>query len=691
LLIEKERLQIVDVQEVIATDTRAPDYFQTQLTILGSPSLAMRVIQDLHLDEHPAFAPETEGESLSAIVQAALADVVGALRKETLTSPEIEDESLYSILKAYLERLEIVPIGRSRVVNVSFASHDPALAAQVANAHAEAYIERLFSMKLSASKGAGQWIQGRLDEALQKLKMSKEALQTFLEREKIVLMPTMSAAGSGAEESPLGRMLSGMNADLAAARTERIGLETLLQQVKDISNTAYMMQSFPQVIENPFIQGLKARYVELNREYVALAKKYGPRHQRMVVVQDEIEDLEKRLSSEVGKIVNSIEIKLKQARAREASLTDELERVKEEVMGLSKKTLQLSMLQQEVESNREIYEMLLKREKETSLTSGLNTSNLFILDPATIPREPLKSQRRKALLMAVFAGLGLGLGLTLFLDYFDTAFHGPDEVKKHLGVPFLGPIGLVSGKNGKEGGSELEILREPRSHFAECMRNVGTNIVFSLPEGSQKAIVITSSNPFEGKTLIAANLAVVMAEMGRKVLLIDADMRVPRVHRLFDLPLEPGLSNLVFKTCPVRDPIQDTHVKSLKVLPAGSIPPNPVAVLSSSGMNLLTDAFKRHFDLVLFDTPPILSATDASLLGAAVDGVILVLQAATTKRDTAKRALEQLTQVKASALGVILNQVDFKRERYYYSYYSNYNYYYTPEGRKKYRRKSVQT
>jgi succinoglycan biosynthesis transport protein ExoP len=695
ILIEQEKLRVLDVEDVVSSDLSSKDYFETQVMMMASPSIARRVIQDLHLDQSPDFAPEPDDGSFRFNIRQALASVINSVvqeigpEREGLHQDEISD-SLFPTLETYLTRLKIDPLKTSRLVNISFETYDPALAAKVANAHAEAYIEKYMSLRLSASKEATRWLQSQLEEAQQKVSESEDALQSFTEKENILTLPDLSGSErKGDEENVVLNNLAALNRNLAEARTERIGLETLWHQIEALAKTPGLEESIPEISENKLIQELKMRLSELNREYVELSKKYGERHPRMVAIQEEVQGLRGRIATEVRKIAKGVEVQLEVARARENNLIDELDRVKQAGMSLNKKAVQFMALKQEVDSNRQIAEMLLNRAKETSLASGLSSSNLFVVDHAGIPQVPSKPKKKLMLVMALFAGLSLGMGLTLFLEHLDTSFHGPDEVKKYLSVPFLGPVGYL-GKIDKETGSELEVIRDPRSHFSECLRNVATNIIFSLPEANQKTLVITSANPFEGKTLIGSNLAVLLAEMGRKVLLIDADMRVPRVHQIFKIPLDPGLSNLVFRTCPLEDPIRDSQVNLLRVLPAGTLPPNPVAILSSSGMKWLLDQFKKNFDLILFDTPPILSAADASLLGGAVDGVVLVMRAASTKREIAKRALEQMNHVRARVLGTILNQVDFKREHYYYSYYSHYNYYYTPEGRKKYRRRGGQ-
>jgi succinoglycan biosynthesis transport protein ExoP len=696
LLMEQEKRRVLDVPEVQPTHLLAPDYLPTQVLILERPSLALEVIEKLHLDQHQDFIEKKGEGSFPLNIREALAKVIARVipenkqEQEKFPRADTVGDPLFPTIKAYMARLSIKTMKNSRLVTVSFSSHDPVLAARVANAHVAAYMGRNQSMQLDATKSATQWLESQLAEAQEHLRTSEETLQKFQEQEDILSLAILSSKGGGEEGNILLGKLAELNSSLTQAHTERIALETLLHQLQELSKTPGLMESIPEVSGNDLIKSLKVQYAELNQEYLELKKKYGQRHPSMVAVNDELRSLENRIAGEVKKIAKGVEVQYKVAKSREDSLRAALENVKASAVDLNKKAVQFLMLKQEVESNRQIYEMLIKRVKETSLTSGLDSSFVSIVESATIPHVPSVPKKKLILLIAALGGLTMGISLTFFLEHLDNTFHGADEVKKYLRSPFLGPVGLASIDKKGNGGSELLALLEPKSHFVECLRNICTNLIFSLTEPEQKTLVITSPNPYEGKTLITANLVVLLAHMGKKVLLIDADMRMPRMHHVYQIPLEPGLSNLVLSKSSITKALQRTGVSKLRVISAGTIPPDPTAILSSSKMAQRLIQFKKNFDVIIFDAPPILSATDASLLGGLVDGVILVVQAASTRRDMARRASEQLNHVRANIIGTILNKVNFKREHYYYSYYSLYNYYYTPEGRKKRRRRARQ-
>jgi succinoglycan biosynthesis transport protein ExoP len=687
VLIERYNPYVLRVQEVLPLDAWSTDYYQTQYKILESRSLAKNVVETLKLNESPEFNREPQRSLFPFNIRESVASVLNVVMAreggEESPDPGHAYDPLAPYINLYRSRLRIDPIPESRLVNISFEGHDPVLIAQVANVHAQAYIDKNLEMKLSASEDAVDWLSGRLDELKLKLKESEEALQKFREQEDIIALENVLSA-EGRQENIVAQRLAELNANLTQARTERIGLATLHSQLRELAAKPGMVESIPQVIENGFIQALKGDYVELNRQYSELQEKYGDKHPRMIALKNEMRGIQGKIASEVAKINKSLEIQKEVAIAKERSLQNALEVAKRDVMGLNKKAIEYGVLKREVDSNRQLYDMILQRAKETSLTSGLKSTNIFIVDLAEIPRAPIKPQVRRSVTMAAILSLMAGLGLALFVQYLDNTIHSPDEVRRYLNVPFLGPVGLANS-NGRSFVSELAVLREPKSKFSESLRTVRTNVVFSLIEPEQKTLMISSPGPMEGKTFIASNLAVMLAKMGRRVLLVDADMRKPRVHKIFNTSCGPGLSNVVLHKCSVKEAIRGTRLKSLKLLPAGTIPPNPSELLGSRSMVKVIDELKAYFDYLIFDTPPILAVTDAAVLGGMLDGTILVIKASETTRQCARRTIEQLLGINARVMGVVLNQVNFQKDPYY-NYYYKYDYYYTNEGQKRRRR-----
>jgi succinoglycan biosynthesis transport protein ExoP len=684
VLIERYNPQVIKVDEVLPDDVWANDYYPTQYEILKSASLAQDVIKVLHLDRHPEFNPEPEKRGLPISIRSALASVVRKVvqrEKKDVNEPSSRNNSdpLGTYVKIYLSRLDISPIRSSRLVNISFEGGDPELVAKVANEHAEAYIQKNMDMKLSATQEAVGWLGGRLAELRQSLQESREKLQRFVEREDIVTLENVLSASGGNEENILTQKVAQLNSSLSHARTERMGLETRYEQIQKASGSPKLVDSTPDVIQSPVVQSIRRELIALNRQYAENLHKFGEKHPHMLALREEINSLQSRLNVEIDRIFDSVRMQYEMAMAKEQSLEQAMQQAKSEVNELNRKAIQYGMLKQEIESNREIYEMILKRAKETSLTSALKSTNVFIVDRAEVPQAPFEPKVQRSVLIASIIALMLGIGLAFLLDYLDQTFHGPDEVERTLGVSYLGSVGLVTPDIAGSV-SELVVLKEPASGVVESLRAVRTNMLFSLAEPGPKTLLVTSPGPLEGKTFLSANLAVAMTELGRRVLLIDADLRKPRLHKIFGKPSTPGLSDLILGQCTLCDAVKDTQVKGLKLLPAGKIPRNASGTLGSGGMREFIAQLKGRFDFIIFDTPPVLTVTDAAVLTGNLDGIIFVLKAGETTRSNAKRAFKQLQNIESKVLGVVLNQVDFRRERYYYTYGAPY--YYSEERRK---------
>jgi capsular exopolysaccharide synthesis family protein len=691
LLIERENMKILDVRDVSPTNFSARDYFQTQVELLKSRDLVQEVIEKLDLKNHPEFNPNhssPKAGSLQGVVFNFLKNLMSLsadVNPQDPPPPDISSDFENELfVDAYLARLYVQPVRNTRIVNISFMAFDPVLAAQVANTHAELFIKNAIERKASASKEAIRWLRERIKEAREKLNHSTQALQSFQKKENIVSLQAPTQGEGAGEGQILAQKFTQLTTELASAKTRRIELETLLHQLKNASRDPTVLESLPQIMNNPVIRDLKVQYFNAVRDLNEARLTYGEKHPRIIALKAEIKETRDRIYREIKKVTEGIKLEYRMTLARERNLQRHLEKAKEEALELNQKSLYLQMLQQEMALNNEVYQMLLRRLKEATLASGLKTINLFIVDRAKPPINPAKPDKRKMAIIAAFLGLMLGFGIPLFFDYMDKTFHGENEVAKYLGIPFLGLVSKMRVPPGEDK-SSLVTVNSPDSHFSECLRNICTNIAFSLVDPAKNSVLVTSTNPAEGKSLIAANLAILISQYERKVLLIDADLRRPKIHDFFGIKFkEPGLSNLVTQVSEDRECIRNTHLEMLDVLPAGYLPPNPVALLSSERFRELIHRLKMQYEFIIIDSPPVLSATDASVTGVVADGVVLVIEASRTKRDHAARAVKQLRLVKAEILGAILNKVDLKKEGIYYDYYlSYYNYYSKKEKTKK--------
>jgi uncharacterized protein involved in exopolysaccharide biosynthesis len=442
ILIERFSPQVVNIQEVKNQDAFAGDYYPTQYKLLRSRALAREVIQKLELHRHEAFNPKQEKKLIQFNIRQAVASVVRAVLPKKPTEgglpPDLEgideNDPLTPYIGRYLTMLSVEPIRDSRLVNITFRGPGPTVVAQMANAHAEAYIARDLKLKRAAAEDALGWLETRLDEFKRKLQASEEALQRFQERQDIVALESILSGSGNNEESLLAQKLAELNSALTSARTERITLETVHHQLKNLSKDPRVGEVIPQVIENGLIQSLKESYIALSQQYSELRVKYGKKHPKMVALRREIKGLESRMKDEVEKIAQSVELQHEMLLAREKILEKALEGAKRDIMGLNKKAVQYGVLKREVQSNRQIYDLVLQRAKETSLTKGLKSTNIFIVDRAAVPGAMVKRPVGKNVLMAGVISLMIGIGLGIFLDHLDNTMHSPNDVKRYLGV-----------------------------------------------------------------------------------------------------------------------------------------------------------------------------------------------------------------------------------------------------------------
>ena len=681
VMIESDNPKVVDIEEVLRVNTTAQDYYQTQYGILKSKALALKVIKFLNLKENPEIGNSKNGFSLGAAFHA----MVGWLKNLTSSAqakpdPElVEDKENNSLIKSYLKRLSIEPIRQSRLVNVSFEGKDPQMVARIANAHAQLYIESNIERKFSASQEAVGWLNQRIKEEEKKLQQSEESLQAYREKQGLIDLDF------GERQGIILQSLNDLNAALTKAQTEKIEKTQLYAELQKFSGRPELVESLPAVVQNSLIQGLKANYIALSGQYSMLSQKYGPEHPNMVRLSSEMQGVRGKIAQEVGKIAQSIETEARLAADKEKAILAAMEAKKKEALDLNQKQIKYDVLKREADTTRALFESLLKRAKEATVTEGLNVTNIVVVDPARVPETPVKPKKLQNFFLALIGGLTLGIGLAFFLEYLDYTIKTPNDVEHYLKIPLLGVVGSFTRETPEtpdQAKQELIAHYDPKSTFAEAFRTIRTNLLFSNPDAEKRIILITSAVPLEGKTSIASNLAVTFAQTEKKVLLVDADMRKPRVHKVFKIERGEGLSGFPAN---LETAIRNTDIPTLKIMTSGTRPPNPAELLNSKKMEEFIKKAKEQFDVVILDAPPILSVVDAAIISSLADGVVLVVKAFATPRPSIIQAIRQLSEINANIFGCVLNDVNFEKESYHYSsyqYYHNYYYYSEEEGRK---------
>ncbi len=679
ILIEKETPNVLSFKEVLALDTADTDYYQTQYTILQSRTIAEEVLRRLgRMDQLGQAQPARFS------IRSLLSGLLNAIRRRKPLSEEAQqrirkqqaiDEFLYSTI-------EIEPIKGSRLVDVSARSLDPELAARIANTLVEVYIEQNLEAKLNASKDAAGWLGKQLDAAQEKVAASETALQKYKEQHQIISLED--------RQNIVMQKLSELNTAVNNARIKRIAVETQYHQIQEYvdsgantldSAALKKLESISLVINNSLIQRLKVELSTLEGELSELRKKFRPKHPTVIALNSQIASVRSRINAEIKSIMTSIINEFELAVAQEHELQAELEAQKREALDLNQKAITYGVLEREVQSNKRIYNELQQRTKETSVTEQLETSNIRIIDRADIPNYPVAPRKKLNIFLAMLVGAVLGTALAFFFEYLDNSIKTPDDVKQYLDIPFLGFIPKVAPNTlpatAKSPSADTIVALEPKSTASEAYRSLRTNVMFSSLEHGP-LLLITSAGPTEGKSITVANLAITMAQSGSKTLIVDCDLRKPRMHQIFNIAGgEGGLTNMIanFGTNGTRITVKRTKIANLDIIPCGKIPPNPSELLGSERTKFLLHALARKYDKILIDSPPVTVVTDPVILSQVAGGVVMVIRAGETRRDMVRRAKEQLQTVGAHIIGGVLNSVNLQQDHYYYySYYHNYYY-----------------
>lgn len=685
VIIEKENPNVLSFEEVMAVDASDTEYYQTQYKIIESRKIARKVIEKLNLAQHPVFAP-TDSQERSWVAQAKASvqetlsgwkqSVFTLLRTSDRLQPEIKEGSDdQNLVNAFLGRVQVEPVRNSRLVQVRFECRDPQLAARVANTIAKSYMQHNLDMKLSAVRDATEWLNQRVQEEREKVEGAELRLQEYKEQYGIV------TGFSSESEQITAQKLAEINRQVVEAEARRVEAETRYNQTREMLDRGVPIDSIPAILNNGLIQSMKQSEVELSKKLAELSGRYGPNHPKIKALKSELKTLGQKKRAEINKVINSLQNEYQVALAREKSLKQSLTQLKQEAQSLNQKAIAYGVLKREAESARQMYDLLIKRFKETSMTEEIKTGNIRIMDQAEVPKNPIKPAAKRNLLLSLVLGLMLGVGGSFFLEYLDNTLKTPDDVKKYMGIPYLAPVPFFDFDSSQEGYPELVAFNTPKATVSEAFRGLRTSLLYSAAEHPPQVIMVSSVGPKEGKTLCSANLAVTMAQFGSKVLLVDCDLRRPRVHKIFQIDRDTGLTNILAGSAEATNVIRNTVVENLQVIASGPIPPNPSELLGSHRMSKLIEIMRKHYDRIIFDSTPVTAVTDASMLSNLVDGTVLMIRAGVTTREVTRNALNTLKLMNTKVLGTVLNAVDMGRESYYY--YQYYYYYYGEDNEKK--------
>ena len=670
------RVQIQDERTVQVGSLNANDfwqesepYYRTQYAIMASRGLARRVVRKLNLQGNPLFngtAPPPR-DPLSIARQARAS--ASAWARGLISSPApvvaapAPDESAQEarLISAFLGGLEVLPEAATRLVRISYKHSNPQFAALAANTVAEEYTQQNIDQRLANTDKTLNWLGEELKRYEQQLSDSEAALSQYREQ---------NDAGSLDEKQNLvGNRLNQLNDTLTTARNQRLTKQAIYEQLKGADPNDEAVDNFPVVGSNTGVVDAKNTLATLAAQQQSLAARYLPGNPKMVEIGSQVDNARRRLVAERTKVLENIRNEYSALVTQERSFSQQLGEQQARVNDLDKKGGNYNILKRKADSERTVYQTLLQQQKELAVVANSRANNVQVMDKAEVPGAPILPNPRKDWISAIMAGVTIALGLAFGIEYLDDTVKTPEDVTRRLKLPLLGLVPAVRG-------DRVPVLTEPVPHdFGEAFRSLRTSLVFTSGAQSTRIIAVTSSQPLEGKTTTACNLAMALALGGSRVLLIDADMRRPGLHKTMGLQNGTGLSHLLVGQARVRDAVQRTSEPNLVAITAGRTPPNPSELLSSERMNnLLTNLASGPFDWVIIDTPPVLAVTDAVILAGRVSGVVFVIGSEMTRRVHAERALETLQAGHPRSVTVVLNRVDFNRNKYYYSRYYGYQY-----------------
>lgn len=664
VLIESNKSKVLSIEDVYSGISSNREYFQTQVEIIKSREVTMKTIISLRLWENPEFDPRLKkADKLQELIAATgFADEIAP--KEWTEAALAE-----SVYSKFSKQLSIEPVRLSQLAKISFESTSPELAASVANTLANTYIENDLEARYKMTKQASTWLQDRLSSLKGKLDDSERGLQGYREKSGIIDLKGASQAGAG-------KQIEEVTQRLIETKLRRAEAENAFNQIKN-AGKGEDLSSLPAVVRNATVADAKKQEGEAERKLSEVSQRYGYEHPRYVAAEAEVKAAKENVRRQVDTVVSSVTREYEVARGTERALEGTLSVAKGAVQGLNRKEFQLGILEREADSNRQMYEMFMKRAKETNVSGDLQSAIARVVDLAVQPHTPVKPQKVQIVSIALVLGLFLGMLTSLLLDRLDNTIKTTEDVEGKLKQPLLTTLPLLSKIEINRTSSARLFLDNPTSLYSEAIRTARTGVLLSAIDAPKRMLLVTSSLPGEGKTTFSINLAVAHSQT-KRTLLIDADMRRPTVTKGLGLPPgAKGLSNLVSGTSTLAECIHTIEGSHLSILPAGTIPPNPLELLLSQKFKDALQQLSGYFDIVIIDSPPVELVSDALVIGGMTTGVLYVVKAMDTPYQLARKGLQRLRRANAQILGVVLNQLDFaKAEKYYgeYSGYSKYGY-----------------
>jgi len=638
-----------------------PTDLDTEVRILKSDLLALQVIKQLNLDKNPEVGggEETPSNSLSLTTDALQPD----------------SEKTTALLAGFKGGLRVTLVPNTRIIEIHYRSADKNLAASVVNTLISTYIEQNFKTRFESTMQASDWLSKQLVDLEMKVQTSQEKLVQYQKEHEIL--------GIDEKQNITTSKLDELNKELTAAESDRMEKESvyrLVQSGDPDTAAAAAVTAGTGTSTSGLMEKMREQQADLKIQIAQLSTQFGNSYPKVVQLNTQLKEVDAQLQIEMTKVVSRVRSGYLASLQHESMLRQAMDIQKQQANKLNENAIQYSLLKRDVESYRTLYEGLMEKLKEAGVTAGLRSNNIRSVDKARVPTAPSEPNVPRNLTFALALGFTTGIGLAFLLEGIDNTVRTPEQAQVISGLPSLGMIPLGS-KNGIEAAArrltvatsreavELVTQSRPQSQMAEAYRALRTSLLLTSLGGPPKVILVTSALPQEGKTTTSINTAIVLAQKGTRVLLIDADLRRPSIHKTLGMGPKTGLSNVLtgnatLQQAVVRSPLLPT----LFILTAGTPPPNPAELLASSNMRDILAELREEYDHIIVDTPPTLSVTDAVVMSTRADAVVLVIRSGQTTKQALRRSRELLLQVNARVAGVLLNAVDLTSPDYYYYY-----------------------
>lgn len=650
-----------------------PEFLPTQTEIIKSKKVALRVVEHLHLDTryfNHFFPKEKKDDSwLATIKKLPSTFTANILRpdnpqeesepEETISEPDAIKKTIADIIRS---GIEVEPVKDTRVVNILYTDRNPSLAKMINDTFVQAYIEESVDIKLSSTQQSLRWMTTKADQERKKLEEAEQNLQKYMREHNLVTLENRLAV--------YPEKLSQFSTDLSSAEAKRKELEDLQQQISNIGNVDSALETIPSFVENSNLQSLRDQILKAEQRIKELSKKYGVKHPAMIKAIDDRDILLQEKSLEIKRITESFYKEYEFAKSKEENLRELLTKTKEELLDVNERFIQYSIMKREVDSSRALYEALTSSLKQAGVTQESQNVNIWVMREASLPDFPSNQRPKRTLLIGLILATAAGIGVALLVEYLDNTIKTADDIENRYSLTVLGAI-FETRKNEQ---IESVIKVDGQSAAAESYRMIRSSLLLSSADRPPKTILITSMRAQEGKTSTSLNLARTMAQISDKILIIDADMRKPRIHTLVGISNKTGLSSYLSGNVD-EEIIQTPENENIHVIPSGPIPPNPVELISSRRMKTLLKDMSEKYDYVFVDSPPIIHLADGLILSTLVEGTVLIARAGKVTYDVFNAGLKKLNDFNPHILGVVLNAMNTRlvgSQSYYYYYYKSY-------------------